>query len=65
MVKYGNKSREMRTIYFEDGSAQFLMRGQTIETSKKVKRIQEGIVIIESQKASPKRTSNKANTSDE
>ena len=45
MAKYVNKSSEMRTIYFEDGSAKFLRRGQSVSTTKKVKRVQDGIVV--------------------
>jgi hypothetical protein len=53
MKKYTNKSDKLRAIRFEDGDAQFLMRGQSITTDKKVIHLQEGIrvVDIEVQKA--------------
>lgn len=35
----------MRTVYFDDGSCQFLFRGQSFESDKKVKKIQDGIVV--------------------
>jgi hypothetical protein len=45
MKKYINKSGELRCITFADGSAQFLMRGQSITTDKEVKKVQVGIVV--------------------
>ena len=45
MKKYVNKSTTLKVVEFEDGDAQFLMRGQSIVTDKKVKKIQEGIVV--------------------
>lgn len=47
MKKYTNKCNEMRTVFYADGSAQFLMRGQSVETDKEVKKIQNGIVVTE------------------
>jgi len=45
MKKYTNKSNEMRTVFYADGSAQFLMRGQSVTTAQEVKKIQPGIVV--------------------
>ena len=45
MKKYVNKTTSLKVVEFEDGDAQFLMRGQSIVTDKKVKKIQEGIVV--------------------
>lgn len=46
MIKrYINKSSALRVVVFEDGSAQFLMRGQSVESDKPVKKVQEGIVV--------------------
>lgn len=45
MKKYINKSDKLRSIRFDDNEAQFLMRGQSITTDKKVIHIQEGIVV--------------------
>ena len=45
MKKYLNKTTSLKVVEFEDGDAQFLMRGQSIVTDKKVKKIQEGIVV--------------------
>lgn len=47
MKKYTNKCNEMRTVFYVDGSAQFLMRGQSVETDKEVKKVQNGIVVTE------------------
>lgn len=47
MKKYTNKCNEMRTVFYSDGSAQFLMRGQSVETEKEVKKVQNGIVVTE------------------
>lgn len=46
MKKYTNKSNEMRTVFYADGSAQFLMRGQSVVTDQEVKKVQAGIVVV-------------------
>lgn len=47
MKKYVNKSKDMQTVRFEDGSAVFLRRGQSAESSKKTKKVPEGVVVTE------------------
>lgn len=47
MKKYTNKTSELRSIVFSDGSAQFLMRGQSITTDKEVKKVQAGITVVD------------------
>lgn len=47
MKKFTNKSNQLRTVYFRDGSAQFLMRGQSIVTDKEVDHFQDGIKVTD------------------
>lgn len=47
MKKYTNTTHELRVVEFEDGDAQFLMRGQSFKTSKPVKKVQAGIKVEE------------------
>lgn len=47
MKRYLNKSNELVTIVFEEGDAQFLFRGQKIETDRKVKEIRGDCTIID------------------
>lgn len=70
MKKYTNMTDKMRTIEYVDGSAQFLMRGQSIKTDKEVKSLQEGIKesVVTTVKASKLKTSTRKksnSTSDE
>lgn len=60
MKKYTNKSHEMRTVFFEDGSAQFLKRGQSLKTDKQVKRVQDGIHVTDESAKVAKKTTNAA-----
>jgi hypothetical protein len=60
MKKYVNKSATLKVVEFEDGDAQFLMRGQSIVTDKKVKKIQEGIVVKDVVPTLPKKKTVKA-----
>lgn len=43
MIKYTNMTSELRCIRFTDGTAQFLGRGESIESDKKTKVVQVGI----------------------
>lgn len=45
MKKYTNMSNEMRCVVFEDGSSQFLMRGQSIVSDKSTKIVEKGIKV--------------------
>ncbi len=47
MKKFVNKSHQLRTINFEDGTSQFLMRGQVFFSDKEVKSVQDGIHVSE------------------
>lgn len=47
MKKYTNKTNEMKTVIFEDGDAQFLMRGQSFKTDKPVKKVDDGVAVVE------------------
>lgn len=53
MKKYTNKTSTMKVVEFEDGTAQFLARGQSFTTDKAVKKVQEGLtetkVVIKKQ----------------
>lgn len=53
MKKYINKCPEMRTLVFEDGSAQFLGRGHSITTDKNVKSVPQGVVVKDVEVAKP------------
>ena len=58
--KYSNHSSEMRTLYFTDGTAVFMFRGQTVETDKEVVSIPDGVKVKEVNGGnSPRKTSNK------
>lgn len=70
MKKYTNMTSKLRTIEFTDGSAQFLMRGQSINTDKEVKSFQEGIkvaevVTVKASKPKPSTRKKSNSTSDE
>lgn len=43
MAKFVNRSIGLKTIHFKDGSGLFLKRGQSVETSKPISRIDKGI----------------------
>lgn len=66
MKKYVNRSQEMRTLYFTDGTAIFMFRGQTVETNKEVSHVPDGVKVTEvetkSSTTSRKRSSSKAST---
>lgn len=47
MKKFVNKSHQLRTINFVDGTSQFLMRGQVFFSDKEVKSVQDGIHVSE------------------
>lgn len=43
MQKFTNVTSELRCIRFEDGTSQFLGRGQSYESDKPTKVVQDGI----------------------
>lgn len=47
MKVYVNKSQEMRTLFFTDGTAIFMFRGQKVETDKEVVSIPDGVSVSE------------------
>lgn len=63
MKRYTNHSNELRAIHFEDGSTQFLFRGQSFETEAEPTRIEEGIRVKES-KQPPRRKTKAAETAE-
>jgi len=63
MKKYTNIKNRLGVVRFEDGTSQFLMRGQSIETDKKVKQMDESIRV--SEKSSPKKRQQKTETDSE
>ena len=56
MATYKNKTIYQKSITLEGGDTLFLRKGQKITTSKKVKKMDDGIVE-EKEKASTKKTS--------
>ena len=60
MKKFTNKSNQLRTVYFADGSAQFLMRGQSITSDKEYTSVQEGIKVSDAVLAVSKKTTKKS-----
>lgn len=45
MKRYSNNSVEMRTLYFTDGTAVFMFRGQVFETDKDVTHVPDGVRV--------------------
>jgi hypothetical protein len=45
MKKYTNNTHSMKTVLFKDGSAQFLMRGQSFESDKEIERVSKGVLV--------------------
>jgi len=45
--RYTNYTSELRAVHFSDGSTQFLMRGQSIESDDKAARAEDGIKVVE------------------
>lgn len=60
MKKFTNKSNQLRTVYFADGSAQFLMRGQSFTSDKEYTSVQEGIKVSDVVSVASKKTTKKA-----
>ena len=56
MTTYVNKSSEMQTIQFGDGSAAFLRRGQKYTSTKKVSKMGKGIKTVSDKSAPIKET---------
>jgi hypothetical protein len=53
MKKYSNTAQEMRFVHFEDGTAQFLFRGQSFVSDKPTTVVQKGIRVSDVQKVAP------------
>lgn len=60
MKKFTNKSNQLRTVYFADGSAQFLMRGQSITSDKEYTSVQEGIKVSDAVSVASKKIAKKS-----
>lgn len=60
MKEYINKSPELRSVTFVDGTTQFLMRGQKFSSDAETVKVQPGIVVKDV--VSEKKTSSKAST---
>lgn len=56
--RYVNQSIKMQIITFTDGSAQFLFRGQSIETDKEVKTMDAGIRVKDIKSPQKKKSTN-------
>lgn len=50
MKKYTNRTNDMLNVQFSDGTVQFLRRGQSIESDKPVKKVQDGIRVTDVKK---------------
>lgn len=50
MKKYTNMTHELRSVTFNDGTTQFLMRGQSIESDKSTKRVQAGVRVTDARR---------------
>lgn len=64
MKKFTNMNNELRVVRFEDGNSQFLMRGQSVQSDKKVSHVQEGIRVTDVSSKTQSRTSKKSTESD-
>lgn len=45
MKKYTNRTSDLKALIFRDGSAQFLMRGQSFITDAEVVSVPSGVVV--------------------
>lgn len=64
MKTFINKTGELRCVEFEDGTAQFLMRGQKFTSDKPVKKVQQGIVVKEVEEPTKTASVKKTDTKD-
>jgi hypothetical protein len=62
MATYKNKTKEQKTVRFEDGSSVFLRRGMKYTTTKNAIRVDEG-VVVEKDTSSTSKTSTKTTSS--
>lgn len=51
MATYVNKTRNFKIIKFEDGSNSFMISGQKLTTTKKVKELPTGVEEVKTTKA--------------
>lgn len=51
MKKYTNMTGELKCVTFQDGTTQFLMRGQSVESEQPTTKVQPGIRITDVKKA--------------
>ena len=56
MTEYVNKTIYQRQIQHEDGTSKFLTKGEKYSTDKKIKKVDEGVKVVESK---PKSTATK------
>lgn len=57
MKKFTNKTNQLRTVSFADGTAQFLMRGQSFVSDKQIVKVQDGVVVSDVPQPASKRKS--------
>lgn len=57
MKKFTNKTNQLRTVSFTDGTAQFLMRGQSFVSDKQIVKVQDGVVVTDVPQPASKRKS--------
>ncbi|MDA3807327.1 MAG: hypothetical protein PF440_05355 [Thiomicrorhabdus sp.] len=54
MNRYTNLTHELKVVTFNDGTSQFLMRGQSFESSKPTSKVQAGLTVVELDSKKPK-----------
>lgn len=67
MATYKNKTKEQKTVRFEDGTSVFLRRGMKYTTTKNAVKVDEGVVVEKdtTKTSSKSTTSNTSNTKTE
>lgn len=68
MQKYTNRTNSMKTVRFEDGTSQFLERGQSFTSVKEAKNVEKGVKVSEVRKTKsrlPKAEAETNNTTEE
>lgn len=51
MATYVNKTRKLKIVKFDDGSNAFMISGQKLTTTKKVKELPTGVEEVKSTKS--------------
>lgn len=62
MKKYTNRTHDMKTVTFVDGTSQFLMKGQSCVSSKDTKRVEKGIKVTDVRKTKTRTVSQEDET---